>query len=281
MTVISEAFLEKRIYELIRDLGAHLREDVLEGMRQAREMERAPRAQNTLDLIIKNAEMARELDMPLCQDTGTAWILLELPEGVCLEGDLQAAANRAVARGYQDAGLRMSLVHDALTDRSNTGDNTPAFLEIALSKNETSAIHIMLKGAGSDNASRLHMLTPDEGWEGIKKQVIAQLHEKAAMACPPLIIGLGVGATYDKVAGLSKRALLRDIRVPNPDQKLDALERELLAEINRSGIGPAGLGGDTTALRVLIESAPCHIAALPLSINLMCSAMRSVSAPIF
>lgn len=278
---IDERLLEERVYELIRSTGSRLRDDVFVAMKSALKRERNERAKGILKLIVENAEMATELDVPLCQDTGTAWILLEIGSDTRLVGDLQAAANRGVARAYKEAGLRMSLVHDALLDRRNTGDNTPAFLDIVQSEDGATRLSVMLKGAGSDNASRLLMLSPDESWEGVKREVLALVHEKAAMACPPLVISLGIGTTFDKVGSLSKRALLRDISQPHPNPEIAQKEAELLELVNQTGFGPAGLGGDTSALAVIILTAPCHIAALPLSINMMCSALRSKTITLF
>lgn len=171
----------------------------------------------------------------------------------------------------------MSVVHDALFDRANTGDNTPAFAEIATRPGHGATLHVLLKGGGSDNASRVVMLAPGAGIEGMRKVVLDCVREKAANACPPLIVGVGVGATFDKVAGLAKHALLREIGSPAASPKHAAFERELLEAINATGIGPGALGGKTTALAVHLETAPCHIAALPVAVNMGCSAMRSVS----
>ncbi|NTU88506.1 MAG: fumarate hydratase [Actinobacteria bacterium] len=183
----------------------------------------------------------------------------------------------AVARAYEKARLRMSLVHDALIDRSNTRDNTPAFCEIGFRPGRGATLHVMLKGGGSDNASRVVMLPPAAGRAGIEEAVLACVCEKASSACPPLIIGIGIGATFDKVGSLAKKALLRDVATSAKQPEVAAFEKELLEKINSTGIGPAGLGGATTALAVHINTAPCHIAALPLAINMGCSAMRSAS----
>ena len=171
----------------------------------------------------------------------------------------------------------MSILHDALVERVNTRSNTPVFTELAFRPGRGATLHVMLKGGGSDNASRVVMLPPGAGLEGIREAVLSCVVEKGSAACPPLVIGLGIGATFDKVAGLAKKALLRPVGTPNSDERVAAIERELLAAINASGVGPAGLGGDTTALAVNIKTAPCHIAALPLAINMGCSAMRSAS----
>ena len=221
--------------------------------------------------------------MPLCQDTGTVWVRVELGAEECVSGDLQSAIDIAVADSYRDAGLRMSVVHDALFDRTNTASNTPAFVEVAfgLRTQPTGAtVHVMLKGGGSDNASRIVMLAPGAGIEGVRRVVLDCVAEKATGACPPLLVGVGVGATFDKVGGLAKKALLREIGSLNPDPQGAALEADLMALVNATGIGPAGLGGDITALGVHVATAPCHIAALPVAVNMGCSAIRSVTVEV-
>jgi fumarate hydratase class I/fumarate hydratase subunit alpha len=210
------------------------------------------------------------------------WVRVELGADECVSGDLQAAIDIAVAEAYRDAKLRMSVVRDALLDRSNTADNTPAFVEIALGvrPGTGATVHVMLKGGGSDNASRVEMLPPGAGIEGVKRVVLETVESKATGACPPLLVGVGVGATFDKVGGLAKKALLRTIGTPPSDRRLAQLEAELLSAINETGIGPAGLGGDTTALGVHIASAPSHIAALPVAVNMGCCAVRSASVEV-
>ena len=215
--------------------------------------------------------------MPLCQDTGTCWVRLEVGEELSIPGDILSQVDDAVARAYTDGRLRMSVVRDALFDRANTGDNTPAFAEITTKPGHGATLHVLLKGGGSDNASRVVMLAPGAGIEGVRKVVLDCVREKAANACPPLVVGVGVGATFDKVAGLAKHALLREIGTPAATPEHAAFERELLDAINATGIGPGALGGKTTALAVHLETAPCHIAALPVAVNMGCSAMRSAS----
>ena len=171
----------------------------------------------------------------------------------------------------------MSVVRDALVDRTNTGDNTPAFIEIKFRPGRGARVHVMLKGGGSDNASRVVMLAPGDGAEAVERVVLEAVEAKATSACPPLVIGVGVGTTFDKVGGLAKHALLRPVGKPALDPRIAALESRILSAVNATGIGPGGLGGDTTALAVHIESAPCHIAALPVAVNLGCCAMRSVT----
>jgi len=230
-----------------------------------------------LQALLDNDEIARRDHVPICQDTGTTWIRVELAAGEQIAGDLQEACDAACARASKQAGLRNSLVYDAYSDRRNTGTNTPVFLDVVQTAEPHTQLHVMLKGAGSDNASRIVMLDPDSTDGDIEAAVLAAVAEKASMACPPLIIGLGIGGTFDTVAKLSKHALLRPLDEPHPDPSVDALASRLLAAVNATGIGPAALGGDTTALAVRIETAPCHIAARPLAINLCCNALRSAT----
>lgn len=265
------------VYEAIRQCAITLRPDVVDALSQARDIETNPRGKRVLEQILENAAIAQGDGVPLCQDTGSVWICLELGEDLVVPGNLLSQVNDAVARAYRDGGLRMSIVRDALIDRTNTQTNTPAFTEVQFRPGNGATLHLMLKGGGSDNASRVVMLPPGAGIEGIRQNVLACVKEKAANACPPLVIGLGVGGTFDKVAGLAKHALLRDVGERSPEPAIAALEDELLEAVNSLGIGPGALGGNTTALSVAIETAPCHIAALPLAINLGCCAMRSYS----
>lgn len=265
------------VYRAVRRCATHLRPDVLAAMQAARKDETQPRAQSVLDCLLENARIGQEDGVPICQDTGSVWVCLEVGEKLSVPGNIFSRVNDAVARAYTDGRLRMSLVRDALFDRANTGDNTPAFCELKLVPGTSATLHVLLKGGGSDNASRVVMLPPGAGANGVRRVVLDCVREKAANACPPLVIGLGVGATFDKVAGLAKHALLREVGGPAASAEAAAFEEELLAEVNALGIGPAALGGAPTALAVHLETAPCHIAALPVAVNMGCCAMRSAS----
>jgi len=262
------------VREALPRLAFELPPDILAGIEGAYGKEENPRAREALRLLVENARIAREDRVAICQDTGSVWVCLEIGPDVAVAGDVLDGVNEAVGAAYVGSNLRKSLVRDALFDRSNTGDNTPAFCEIKASPKPGARIHIMCKGGGSDNASRVVMLTPGAGRQGIVDAVLACVREKAANACPPLIIGVGIGATFDKVAGLAKMALMRPIDQPSSDDETAVFERELLEAVNATGIGAAALGGSTTALAVRVKTAPCHIAALPLAINMGCSAMR-------
>jgi tartrate/fumarate subfamily iron-sulfur-dependent hydro-lyase alpha chain len=277
--VLSSASIAEAVREAIPRVADSLRDDFLAALEAAVERERSPRGRAVLAQLLENACIAESDRVPLCQDTGTVWVRIELGAEECVCGDLQAAVDAAVAAGYRDAKLRMSLVADALLDRANTGDNTPAFVEIALgARPGTGAtVSVMLKGGGSDNASRVEMLPPGAGLAGVRRVVLETVEARATGACPPVLVGVGVGATFDKVGGLAKKALLRPIGSLPSDPALADFEAELLDAVNATGVGPAGLGGDTTALAVHVATAPCHIAALPVAVNLGCSAVRSAS----
>ena len=266
------------VYDAIRQCAVTLRPDFRKAVEAARE-EAAPesREAGVLDRILENARIGATDGVPICQDTGSVWVCLEVGESLAVPGNIFSRVNDAVARAYTDGRLRMSLVRDALFDRANTGDNTPAFCELQLVPGDSAALHVLLKGGGSDTASRVVMLPPGAGADSVRRVVLDCVREKAATACPPLVIGLGVGATFDKVAGLAKHALLREVGSSAASAEAAAVEEELLAEVNALGIGPAALGGAPTALAVHLETAPCHIAALPVAVNMGCCAMRSAS----
>lgn len=266
------------VYDAIRQCAVTLRPDFQKAVEAARdEAEPESREAGVLDRILENARIGVADNVPICQDTGSVWVCLEVGEALAVPGNIFSRVNDAVARAYTDGRLRMSLVRDALFDRANTGDNTPAFCELKLVPGDSATLHVLLKGGGSDNASRVVMLPPGAGADSVRRVVLDCVREKAANACPPLVIGLGVGATFDKVAGLAKHALLREVGSSAASAEAAAFEEELLAEVNALGIGPAALGGAPTALAVHLETAPCHIAALPVAVNMGCCAMRSAS----
>ena len=278
MRMVTADDVARALQPVIPHLATTLPDDVLAGMMAAREAETDERARIVLDQLIENVRVADCDSVPLCQDTGTVWVCLESGPDVLVPGDVFSKVDSAVAHAYDEARLRKSLVADALFDRTNTQDNTPAFCEVHfVDEPGVCRLHVMLKGGGSDNASRVVMLTPSAGKQGVIGTVLACVREKAANACPPLIVGVGVGATFDKVGGLAKRALMRPLGTPNPDPCAAAFEAELLAAVNATGIGAGALGGDTTALAVRVQTAPCHIAALPIAVNMGCSAMRRAS----
>ena len=279
--VITKERIAHVVADAIPALACSLPHDIVCALESAYQREQhenaSSRAAFALDVLLKNAHVAADEARPLCQDTGSVWVCLEVGPNVCVQGDVFSLVNEEVARAYITHKLRCSLVRNALFDRTNTGNNTPAFCEVHACDAPGARVHIMLKGGGSDNASRIVMLPPSAGKQGIIDEILRCVHEKAANACPPLLVGIGVGATFDKVAHLAKMALMRPLDVPAHDAETQAFEQELLDAINATGIGAAALGGKTTALGVRVETAPCHIAALPLAINMGCCAMRRAS----
>lgn len=280
---LSPTCIADAVYDACRTCATTLRPDFKRAVEKAAAEAREARGGNSarsasvLEQILENARIAKTDDVPLCQDTGTVWVCLEVGEELAVPGNVFSQVNDAVARAYTQGRLRMSVVEDALFNRTNTHDNTPAFCELKLVPGAHATLHVLLKGGGSDNASRVVMLAPGAGEAGVRSVVLDCVREKAANACPPLVIGLGVGATFDKVAGLAKHALLREVGSPAQSEEAAAFERSLLDEVNALGIGPAALGGAPTALAVHLETAPCHIAALPVAVNMGCCAMRSKS----
>lgn len=278
MQVLSSNTISDALLVSIPRLASVLPPDILEALIAARDRETHERAKIVLDQLVLNAQIANEDHVPICQDTGTVWCCLEVGPDIGLNANVFSKVDQSVAAGFINSKLRKSVVRDALFDRTNTGDNTPAFCELRLvDEPGVARLHIMLKGGGSDNASRVVMLTPNAGKQGVIDTVLACVEEKAANACPPLVVGVGVGTTFDKVAGLAKLSLMRPLNIPAPDPEVAAFEQELLEAINATGIGAGGLGGDTTALGVRVLTAPCHIAALPVAVNMGCSAMRRLT----
>lgn len=280
MSIIAAVDIARAVAGSIRTAATSLRPDVLEAMAGAARTEPSTRGREVLGQLLDNARIAERDGVPLCQDTGTVWVWVELGQESCLEGDLQASIDDAVAIAFREHALRMSVVRDALGDRTNTGNNAPASVDLTQRPGTGATVHVMLKGGGSDNASALAMLDPAAGTEGVARFVLETVSKKATGACPPLVVGVGVGGTFDSVGKLAKKALLRSLGTPPASAAAGALEARLLADINALGIGPAGLGGATTALGVRVLSAPCHIAALPVAVNLGCSAMRSVTVEV-
>lgn len=273
--MIAASAIAAAVAEGVAEAAVTLRADVRAALEAALVTEPSERARRVLEQLLDNARIAAGDRVPVCQDTGTVWTWVELGQNECIEGDLQAEVDAAVAEAYRANGLRMSIVRDALTDRTNTGDNTPAFIDVSSRAGSGATVHVMLKGGGSDNASAVMMLEPAAGAEGVAAAVLRLVEAKATSACPPLTIGVGVGGTFDSVAKLAKKALLVPLDAPPAEGAAGELERTLLERVNATGIGPAGLGGRTTALGVRVLTAPCHIAALPVAVNLGCCAVRT------
>lgn len=257
----------------------HLPEDVKCAIRSCRACEDGQIAQGILDNIIENFEIADNECVPICQDTGMACVFIELGQDVHINGNLDEAVNEGVRRGYEKAYLRKSITADPL-QRVNTGDNTPAFLTVHLVPGDVCKITVAPKGAGSENMSRLTMLKPADGVQGVKDFVMETVKQAGANPCPPIVLGIGIGGSFDKCAALAKKALLRPLDQPNADPYYAALEKELLDAINATGFGPQGFGGATTCLGVCIEQLPTHVACLPVAVNVSCHVTRRASAEV-
>ena len=266
------------VAEMVMRTNTELPADVTAALVAARERETSEVAQEILDQLLRNAEIARETKVPLCQDTGVAVVFADIGQEVALVGgDLQAAVDAGVRRGYDEGFLRKSLVRNPLDRSSNTGDNTPAVLHVTLVPGDEVTLHVAPKGGGSENMSALWMLTPAQGREGVIEAIVAQVRAAGGMPCPPLVLGVGLGGTFELAALLAKRALLRPLGEPSPEPDVAELEAEMLARVNATGVGPMGLGGETTALAVHIKRHPCHIASLPLALNVQCHAARHMT----
>ena len=250
-----------------------LPEDVKSAILAARQAEDWPVARDVLDRIIENYSIGRGI--PICQDTGMACVFLNVGQEVHITGDLTAAVNEGVRRGYTEGYLRKSVVRDPL-DRVNTGDNTPAMVYTELVPGDRVEITVAPKGFGSENMSRIAMLKPSDGLEGVKRFIVDAVEQAGPNPCPPIVVGVGIGGTFDKCALLAKQALLRPLGSHNDNPFYAALEDELLERINSLGIGPQGFGGHTTALAVNIETLPTHIAGLPCAVNINCHVTRHV-----
>ena len=257
------------------DAARVLPDDVLAALRRARAEETSPVAREILDSLIENARIARDERMPLCQDTGLAVFFVRLGAEARVSGGLLTdALNEGVRRGYQRGFLRKSVLGDPLR-RVNTGDNTPAVIHFEPVPGDELTIDFLAKGGGAENMSRAAGLTPAQGRRGVIDFAVETVRAAGASPCPPVVVGVGIGGTLEKAAILAKRALLRPLGEPNADPDLKGLEQDLLREINALGIGPQGFGGDTTALGVHVEAFPCHIASLPVAVNIECHSHRS------
>ncbi len=273
----------ERITEVVADLcqraNRYLPEDVVEALRAAREAETSETAREILDQLLRNAAIAAEKGIPLCQDTGLAVVFVDLGQQVHLVGGaLQEAINEGVRRGYEEGYLRKSVVDDPLDRSSNTGDNTPAVVHVRIVPGDEVTIHVAPKGGGSENMSALWMLTPAQGREGVVEAIVGQVRAAGGKPCPPLVLGVGLGGSFEMAALLAKRALLRPLGQPSPVPEVAELEADILDAVNATGVGPMGLGGRTTALAVHVERHPCHIASLPLALNIQCHAARHATA---
>lgn len=266
------------VARLVQEANFKLEDDVTSAISRAMSLEEAPVGQAILVQLKENYTIAENERVPMCQDTGVALVFLELGQDVHLVGgDLKEAINRGVAKGYTEGYLRMSMLNDPIK-RVNTKNNTPAMVYVDLVPGDQLKIKVDCKGGGSENMSQLKMLPPSAGWEGARKFIVEAVANAGPNACPPLIIGVGIGGNFDKSALLAKKSLLRHLGDPNPDPEWAAREQELLTEINKLGVGPMGLGGTVTALAVHVEVMGCHITALPVAVNIECHSHRHKEA---
>ncbi|UCG66573.1 MAG: fumarate hydratase [Deltaproteobacteria bacterium] len=267
------------VKDLCVDANYNLGNDVLLAFDQAIENEKSEIAREVLRELKENARIAREEKAPICQDCGLAVVFMEIGQDVHITGgDLKAAINEGVRQGYEEGYLRKSACNPIT--RKNTGDNTPAIIHLEIVPGDKIRIIVAPKGGGSENMSRVTMLTPAAGMEGVKDFVVNRVKESGSNPCPPTIIGIGVGGTFERSAILAKKALLRTLGERNPDPELAKIEKEILARIKKLGIGPVGYGGTTTSLDVFLEMEPCHIASLPVAVNIQCHAARHKEAVI-
>ena len=276
MRTVSAAMITETVARLCVRANTRLPDDVAAALDLCCQTEPWPLARETLGLLQDNLVQAKERDLPICQDTGMACVFVELGQDVHIEGNFEEAVHEGVRRGYGEGFLRKSIVGDPLR-RVNTEDNTPAAITVRIVPGDNCAITVVPKGFGSENMSRLAMLKPADGVEGVKNFVVETVKLAGPNPCPPVVLGIGVGGSFDKVAALAKHALLRPLNRPNEDPYYAALETELLEMVNNLGVGPQGFGGRTTCLGLAIETAPTHVAGLPVAVNVSCHVTRRAS----
>ncbi len=276
MRTIELSEVTAKIKSMFIDACENIPDNVLETLKKASKAEQSPLGKQVIDKIIENDNLARDKHLPICQDTGVAVVMLTIGSEVVFHGDIYEAVNEGVRQAYTEGYLRKSVVRHPL-DRVNTRDNTPAIVHIKMVEGDTFRIDVAPKGGGSENMSLVKMLIPADGVEGIKKLVIDTVFNAGGKPCPPIIVGLGIGGNLEKSAMLAKEALFREIDDHSPDPLARKLEDELLEEINKLGVGPMGFGGTQTCLAVKVNTYPCHIASLPVAINIQCHAARHKS----
>ena len=274
MKTINVNEIIKTVKELSIEANYYLPNDVKEAIEKAEKNEKWPIANNILNKILENSQIASAEKMPICQDTGMACVFIDIGQDVHITGgSLEEAINEGVRQGYAEGFLRKSVVKDPL-HRVNTNDNTPALIYYNMVPGDKVKITVAPKGFGSENMSRIAMLKPSDGLEGVKNFVLEKVRMAGPNPCPPIVIGIGIGGSFDKAAYLAKKALIRPVNENNTDEFYGNLEKELLEEVNKIGIGPQGFGGKTTALALNIETYPTHIAGLPVAVNINCHATR-------
>jgi fumarate hydratase subunit alpha len=281
MRKISAIEIKEKVAKLCKKANYELPDDVKNAIKNAYKKEKSKLGKEVLYQIIKNYEIAQSNKVPICQDTGVAVFFIKIGKDVkIVDGNLYNTINEGVRKGYKEGYLRASMVKDPLYNRENTLDNTPAIIHLEIVEGENLEITFVPKGGGAENMSKMIMLTPSDGEEEVENFVVKTVKEAGANACPPVIVGVGIGGNLESCSLLSKKALLREVGKQNPDLKYAQLERRILKKINNLGIGPAGFGGVFTSLAVHIEKAPCHIASLPICVNINCHAARKASLAI-
>lgn len=269
------------VKQLFLDCNYFIGKDIMTALEKARENEKSKVGKSVLTQIIENDKLAAKEEVPLCQDTGMAILFVEYGDKVVIEdGSFEDAVNEGVRQAYKDGYLRKSVVNDPVFDRLNTKDNTPAIIHTRIVKGDKIKITAGGKGFGSENMSAIKMLTPSYGIEGVKKFILDTVRTAGPNPCPPIVVGVGIGGTFERCAQLAKKATFRAIDTHNEDERYAKLEDKLLESINKMGFGPAGLGGTTTAIGVNIETSPTHIAGMPVAVNICCHAARHASAEI-
>ncbi len=269
------------VKKLCIDANYYMGKDVIAKIKEFKEKEESPTAKSVLDILLENYELADKEQMPICQDTGIAVVFVELGQDVhMIGGDFTEAINEGVRQGYKDGYLRKSIVADPIIDRINTKDNTPAIIYTEIVPGDKIKITIAPKGGGSENMSEVKMMKAADGIKGVVDFVVDRISRSGGNPCPPIVVGVGLGGNFEQSALLAKKSLLRLLTEKNPDPKWAKVEEEILEKINNLGIGPQGLGGRTTALAVHILSKPCHIASMPVAVNVQCHAARHKSAVI-
>jgi fumarate hydratase subunit alpha len=280
MREISVQDIISRVKDLCIDANYNLGEDVEKALKEGYQKEESPTSKETLNQIIENVQIAKQGEFPLCQDTGFAVVFVDMGDQVFVkDGNLFDAINEGVRQGYKEGYLRKSILGDPI-ERKNTGDNTPAVIHMNVVKGDKLKITVAPKGGGSENMSEVKMMKPSDGVEGVKEFVIDMVRRSGSNPCPPIIVGVGIGGTFEKCAEMAKRALLKEVGERNPNPFYAKLEEELLEKVNKLGIGPQGFGGRVTALDVHIETYPCHIASFPAAVNIQCHAARHKEAVI-
>ena len=272
--------ITETVKKLFMDCNYFIGDDIMNALKAARDAEESEVGKSVLSQIIENDEIAAEEKIPLCQDTGMAILFVEYGDKVCIDGDFEQAVQEGVRQAYDEGYLRKSVVDDPVFDRINTKDNTPAIIHTKIVSGDKIKITAGGKGFGSENMSAVKMLTPSYAVEGVKKFILDTVRSAGPNPCPPIVVGVGIGGTFERCAQLAKKATFRSIDTHNPDERYAALEDELLESINKMGFGPAGLGGNTTAIGVNIETSPTHIAGMPVAVNICCHAARHKSAVI-